>query len=1167
MSLKELFNKTQTVLADKSLEDVSNEYSSAETALSFFDSKRKYIPDIDFTNPANFCKFGLAEEYYKNSFKYIYSFFPYDGSRGEELKWFNDSIYLDRYVYENIYPKTVGMLDFEVNTDSLIWTNYINSSNSPYIPIYGGLNIDKNFNSEENKNSIIKIDLEEGLTFQYFLKTSDQEYTSSISGTVLQSYCHFGVTTPSEYTSSCNEFVLDVRGDSNYENNVLNIKYYSGSNIFSQSISFLNIGAIDGYNNLTIGVSYNTSTFNFESDFYLNGLLIFSTHSYCSGVTTTQYLTGVIGCLPKVSDTYGYGAIISDIGYSPVYSIYGNYPAINIQIDDFRFWARKLTGKEIYQNYNNRIYGNYDEKSENNRLLLNYKFNEGIVGNDTEDSIILDYSGRKSNSRIYNYNSSMRLTSSAIDESGGSEFQDPILNINNQSVSSIIDKYTKIGKIYDYNNPHALLNHFSEWIVDDDYKSNQELLKLTQILSTQLDEIYLLGKNIPNLKNTNYFSSGSYNEEIISRILSNYGLETNNLFSDLSFDEWFLNKNDNITFVNSIQKIKVSLYKSLYNNLVNIYKTKGTEQSIRNVFRSLGFDENLYKIKYYSNNDIYEINGEKRSSVLERKNYLDLSGEHLFGTVYQNYSGSGSKSFISGSLGKTTSSCKELGHGLTFETTVIFGKTRNNLEDNYVYFPNSSLSGSLFGFYTPLSSNIESTDTTLDTSLPYFNVFFNRTNRERKKAKFILNMNINSVQTQVESEEYDVFDDTKWTFALRFKPKNQLFEISNYTNNPDWTYNVELYGIQENAGNILNEFTITQSFLTASSLSNPFNISYPKKPYIGSLRQNITGSILFPTQAKFSYFRSWFTYLSDLEVQDHAMNPYNYGLVKPYENISNETLGLSVNYIPRIKSLILNWDFQTLDSSDSNGQFDVLDFSSGSTQVNNYQWFENIIDRKMIGRGFGFNTSSTSMVDKNYVMSSKNRTIDNLLSSDLINISTESDRYYGKSITPVSYILSVEKNVYDVVNEEILNYFSNISNFNELIGEPINYYRDSYKQLDKLKMIFFNKLESERIDVNKYFSYYKWLDSVINYLIYDLIPISMRDNFKLGLIIESHLLERNKYAHPVSILKLKNNDKLFQITSFFHPNFSWAPSKAGQKLTLDSWNPRINPIPNKVHKL
>lgn len=1173
MSLKELFNNIKVVSADRTLEDLSNNgHSSAETSIAFAESKRKYIPDINFKNPGAFCTFGLAEEYYKNSFKYIYDYFPYDGSRGEEINWFNSSSYLDRYVYENIYPKSVGMLDFSNLSGTLIWNSFTNCSNSPYIPIYGGLNVDKTYNSSSSKDAILKFNLETGITIQYYLNISALTYTGSGSA-IISSSCHWGFATPSEYTASYGGLIIDLR-----DGKTLNLRYLTSSVPWTASINFGETSAYTSslstdYNSLTVGLSYNTSSFNFETDFYLNGLLIFSTQSYCANVTSTCYLTGVIGCLPRVSSIYSGAGVTYVAGAAPTWGAYGNYPAVNLIIDDFRVWGRKLQGKEVYKNYSNRVYGNFNDDSTYNKLLIYYKFNEGVVGSDADDSIITDYSGRKSNSSIFNYNSLIRSTSSAINLSGGSEFEDPILNLNNQTLSASLDLYTRIGATYDLNNQHSLLNHIPEWIVDEDYSSNKELIKLTQILSTQLDEIYILGKNIVNVKDMNYLSSGSYNEEIISRILNNYGMNTNGLFNDLSFDEWYLDKNDNVAFSTSIQKIKVGLYKSLYNNLINIYKTKGTENSIRNVFRSLGFDEDLYRIKYYSDNGMYEIDGDKRKAASIRKNYLDLSGngdlQNLNATVYQSYDGTtGSVSMISGSLGVTTSTVKEFGHGLTLETTVVFGKTKNSLEDGYIDFPDSSLSGSLFGLYTPRTGSLTSaqqlvsTDSTVLTTLPYFNVLFKRSARESKNAKFILNMGLNSVQTAVETSEYPIFDNTKWTLALRFVPLYQSYSVT-LPNPYDLTYKVELYGVEENAGSIINEFTISQNIATASFVASPFNMSYSKKPYLGALRTNLTGTVVRPTQAKFSYLRAWFTDLSDDEVKHHSYDPFNFGLLKPYQNLSINDSALSVNYIPRIKSLILNWDFQTITGSDSSGNLTVLDFSSGSAVDVNLSWFNNIFDRRMTGFGYGFNSSNSSMLDKNYVMVSKNRTIDNLLSSDLIRIGSNDDRYFGKTIKPVSYILSVEKNVYDVVNDEILNYFSSISNFNELIGEPINLYRDSYKQLDKFRKIFFNKVINERIDINKYISYYKWLDTTLNYLIYDLIPISMRDSFKLGILIESHLLERNKYVYPITILKHKNRDFTFQLTGHFHPSVSWTPEKVGQKLILVTWSDRVN-LPNKV---
>jgi len=67
-----------------------------------------FIPVQNFSDPANFARYGLAEEYYKRSIEYIRSTYPYDGSLAERQEWYNESSYLDKYMFDNLYPRNNG---------------------------------------------------------------------------------------------------------------------------------------------------------------------------------------------------------------------------------------------------------------------------------------------------------------------------------------------------------------------------------------------------------------------------------------------------------------------------------------------------------------------------------------------------------------------------------------------------------------------------------------------------------------------------------------------------------------------------------------------------------------------------------------------------------------------------------------------------------------------------------------------------------------------------------------------------------------------------------------------------------------------------------------------------------------------------------------------------
>ena len=116
MSIKDLFNKGIPKVVSSQTPDSG--YNLQGTEVESFDyaserslEKSRFIPDIDFSSASSFARYGLAEEYYKNSFKRVYQQFPYDGSRKEKTQFDNESTFLDKHIIDKVYP--LAMLYFQ----------------------------------------------------------------------------------------------------------------------------------------------------------------------------------------------------------------------------------------------------------------------------------------------------------------------------------------------------------------------------------------------------------------------------------------------------------------------------------------------------------------------------------------------------------------------------------------------------------------------------------------------------------------------------------------------------------------------------------------------------------------------------------------------------------------------------------------------------------------------------------------------------------------------------------------------------------------------------------------------------------------------------------------------------------------------------------------------
>src|SRR3990167_1151277 len=256
------------------------------------------------------------------------------------------------------------------------------------------------------------------------------------------------------------------------------------------------------------------------------------------------------------------------------------------------------------------------------------------------------------------------------------------------------------------------------------------------------------------------------------------------------------------------------------------------------------------------------------------------------------------------------------------------------------------------------------------------------------------------------------------------------------------------------------------------------------------------------------------SYVTQVSSSDPAINPYR------------------IVEIPQIETLVLHWDFETVTgsgpSSDglpttSDATFLVEDVSSGSLDlISRYELFGRTRYHQYPGKGDFYLPYDSSSVNREYVPSARQLQPEVVNSSNLVEIRSNDDDLFTKESRPIKHFFSIEKSPYGIVSDEMLKMFSTIKDFNNLIGEPVNRYRQNYKALEKLRNLYFQKIENQTIDFEKFVDYFKWFDSSISQMLQQLVPASSHFSENVRTMVESHLLERNKYWTKFPTLELKH---------------------------------------------
>lgn len=1152
MSIKDLFDKPEKVL-NESANEILSEVESKDFIAEKSIEDNTFIPDVDFSDPKNFARFGLAEEYYRQTIGYIQNTYPYDGSEKETLQWKKNLTYLEKYFLDQEYPKATGYINLNSNsyTDGTITALtssglvIASSSIGQYVKTFSGPNAYGNeytqgniYNVPQTRSANLDIDPANGNTVELWLKLK-----SGLADNILS--CSYGIfdnwnLVTDETSNTYSRFLIDF----NFVSSSFTVTYKIGT----QGVNRCQIPVpnADFYNWHHYAFVVKNDSSNLKIEFFKDGQFV-SSNNTGSAITNTVYNKNLLGHL----GAYCYRPVEGDATFASVRD-YGQFPGA---IDEFRYWKVDRGQRDIYRYRADRVYGGTNTDLYNTDLGVYYRFNEGIFSSnviDTRDSFVLDYSGRVSNGSVINYRLNTRSTASAADESGLFQFtepKDPILYSLNSSVIDFTNRMLLSGSTWDEQNTTSIFRSLPEWITEEDETVGTGQLKaLTQIISSYFDKLYLEINSIPNFSFAEYSLEERKPAPFMNTILESNGLSVSDLFLHSKIIEDLKDRDDDRLFEEKLFDLKNLIYKNIYNNLTYIYKSKGTEKSFRNLIRSFGVDDELVKINLYANNTTFTLDDNKRDTVV-RKKVVNLSTADTYDSAIINTEDSQGASYGLSYVPPTLyGSTAVVPYGivpLTFETEIYFPKKPDVFDKNYSRPLEYNIS--LFGGYAV--NNTASLDYTIDSAANKFGfeVFLSKNNPDDRGGYFKF-VSLLTNETITSSYYQDLYDNEKWNFAVRLVPPFGNIDIvaentGAYAALPaTGSYRLELYGVNTIEDNVKNEFILSSSALTLAQVNNSHLNA--KRFYVGAKKTNLTGSLINYTDIFVSNAKFWFDYISDTEIKEHSKDSLNYGRrkikQKPYD-----TLGVNID---RSDLLGFYWDFDEITKADSNGEAYVKD-NKGSK--NNGSVFGSTVNKRYPAKIFNTVANNEDIVKKQYNLFSRQQLPENLFSSNTINVFGESDYYFTLDSRPINFFWSFEKSMYQTLSEDILNMFAGVVEFNNLIGDPLNRYKVINRDLQHLKTVFFQKL-SNTPSLERYVEYYKWIDESLGFMLAQMVPAGVDSSGGIRNIVESHALEASSINLMPSILKKEETDYA-QIKGIKELKYNWRKGHAPEDFsTLDT---------------
>jgi hypothetical protein len=778
--------------------------------------QNKFISNVDYSNPANFARFGSAEEYYKNAINYIATEYPYDGALAAKDKWINSLNELEYYIFKEEYPRHKG---------------YVELTSSQYISAFSPSrdmveNEAKNVYVNGNKYFVSEsLNYTDGFTFETWLKITQTPDAASILSLNAAVYSGGSFTT------------YQVFAVATYLNNF----YLLGS---SSAAVFPNtVIQNDEWHHYAFSVNSNSSSL------YIDGVLTeqISTPSFVD--TSEAYAFYKIGLIPEAQKS-----LYSSSGsytVSPTFviggtSFYGGNGAIT-SFDETRFWNKERSLEQIGRYWFTNVDGNDFDDINNTNLILYYKYNEGW---NTNQDICLDYSGFRNNGVIANYNTyTCRYTGSAVDQSGlvddveqESIIYAPSINYSTDILEPYYSEMVLSGSDYDETNLNALYKKFPSWVLETEEENTTKHLKqIVQIVSSYFDDLYNKIGEISKYKHLQQTADKNKLYPFYDKILTSTGFDVTELFNNLDVIEKISSRSDTNIFDEDIQKIKNSIFQNIYNNLSYILKAKGTEKSIRSFLRSYGISENIARINLYANNAEYFI-ADKYSETTTKRKTLTLTGSQ---TVYLEGQGV---------------LVEQTGSTYTLESSVIFPKSLANTAPE---------TASLMYFYTSGPSSYQTSSTKLRAFLMVEN--------EEYGSRFCLytgSAGSSSVGIAASSSYVsNLYDDTVWNISIGFRP--DIDTLKGITTYPAQLLDFRVVNTRkENA-----PFFSGSAYIYALNFYNDYShygIGAYNLSDIGNT--GMTGQTVYYSHAKYLYCNYWSTYLSDNELIVHNKDINNYGV-------------------------------------------------------------------------------------------------------------------------------------------------------------------------------------------------------------------------------------------------------------------------------------------------
>jgi hypothetical protein len=533
----------------QSLESLSDRDGERDFILKKIGGLARVEPKVDYSDFSNFVFFNSARDYFTITGDKILNEYPYDGSRGA-VEAFRDS--LDGYQRHvlSVWPKNIGHLKFDP------------SVSSSYVEID-----DHGARGNVSRTGLLG------------------PATGSLT---LEFWC----VPPPALTGS--DDVMVVVQKATGSNGDGYTAFFSGSSVFFQVVSgsvtdSVSAPAVAGQN------SYFAFVFDRSSD------------------PLISIVTGSVDEFPVVAAS-GSSSVLERVvaGSEKLYMGSGSLAGKVVRpltgsLDHVAIWQVPRTLNQLSQSFNVKLYAQ-------DNLVAHWRFNEkGSISPtgsnpDPRNALVYDHSGQRIHGRIVRYFTGIRSSGSLLPY----DSPDPILVLNTVEVTDYVSEQITSGTDHDRSNPNIITQFVPRDFFAMEARRNGTNVQDAVLLKNYL---YIIGRFFDDLKvridqythilRNDYGSFDQTPDALLAEVGRYLGWEFVGSFLSADAAQYIVGKNvlhnteRNRELDQKLYEIKNEFWRRTLANLVHLYKSKGTRESVESFLRIHGVNRNFVKLKEY----------------------------------------------------------------------------------------------------------------------------------------------------------------------------------------------------------------------------------------------------------------------------------------------------------------------------------------------------------------------------------------------------------------------------------------------------------------------------------------------------------------------------------------------------------------------------------------